>query len=694
MDTPARAAFLCSSTASFHPPDWACMPVEANSHARLEAFRDSRHCATYMVATQRVNIFGRDQESCDHVLGNPSVSRKHAAVIHDDEGGIYMVDLMSRHGTYVGRKKIPPHDPYLLHDGDVIRFGQSVRVYILKGASSNGSSAPVKKLWGPKLRVPHVRISAVVPKRSPCKPKASSAVTKLVNAVCYGTLKDEKIVKFVTGVLELDHKSRQGVADTLVERLQAKYELYASNVHRNAFVATMALLKQNLCAEEFEDNLDVFTNISQQRNDNIYRADARKLLQAIAAVRLNPNNPQFIDPDLTEEDAGSACPPTANNREGRERSISDEGNKMFMTGHGSPSFPSRSESAGTIGESDHREDIRHNNAVYRTSHYSNECNEELESRSTGDRYEPPTSLVIDDRPKHPPMESVIGSSFNFIGQPPPEANKTNGSAFGFIGDSDPADDSSSRSSFTDQPSGQQASGFVFKHPSVSAEDFLLENPSVVGGDFEDLWESANDESEEWSVDLGSKDAHELDPCELQVFLQAYGLMCVSSEKVVRQQQWHFVAEQVSEGTLFLVDISVMSGFTDMSVTLKWIVNSMIYRNGHVIFMEILKYALNVFAEQFKMRATKAPLPAQQVHEHAQLHEAVHNDAERSVKAHSASYAVSYSASRTASHATSQDDEDHVEDADEEAMSACDYLCESPAIDAEKFEQVWATATEM
>lgn len=26
-----------------------------------------------------------------------------------------MVDLMSRHGTYVAGKKIPPHDPFLLH---------------------------------------------------------------------------------------------------------------------------------------------------------------------------------------------------------------------------------------------------------------------------------------------------------------------------------------------------------------------------------------------------------------------------------------------------------------------------------------------------------------------------------------------------------------------------------------------------
>lgn len=76
----------------------ATVPIEANAHARLEAFRDSRHCATYMIATQLVNVFGRDQESCDHVLGNPSVSRKHAAVIHDNAGGIYVrVDSGASH---------------------------------------------------------------------------------------------------------------------------------------------------------------------------------------------------------------------------------------------------------------------------------------------------------------------------------------------------------------------------------------------------------------------------------------------------------------------------------------------------------------------------------------------------------------------------------------------------------------------
>uniref|UniRef100_H3GCI9 FHA domain-containing protein n=1 Tax=Phytophthora ramorum TaxID=164328 RepID=H3GCI9_PHYRM len=626
MDTPGRAAFLCTSTASFHAPDWACMPVETNSHARLDAFRDNRHCATYMVGTQRVNLFGRDQESCDHVLGNPSVSRKHAAVIHDGEGGIFMVDLMSRHGTYVGRKKIPPHDPYLLHEGDVIKFGQSVRVYILKGAGSDGK-------------------------------------------ICYGTLRDEKVATFITGVLELGDED-----------------------------------KQNLCVGEFEKNLDVFTHISQQRNDNIYRADSRKLLQAIAAVRLDPDNPQFNDVDSTEEDVGSACPPTANNREGRERSMSDEGKKLFLAGHGMP-YPGRTESVGTISDTGrtHRETI--GDPRYQTSHYPSGSDYDdhdggSDSRSMDNGYAPPVSLMIGNGTK-PAVNSGNGSGFNFIGQQASEVTKPSGSAFGFIGSSDPVDDTSSRTSSTEVPSGQSAE-FSPKPPSVAAEDFLLENLSVDNSEFGDMWESANDESEEWSVDLGSVDAHELDPRDLQVFLEAHRLMCVSSKKVAGQQQWLFVAEQKAEGTLFLVDISVMPGLTDMSVTLKWIVNSLLYRNGHVIFMKILKYALHQFAEQAQERVARTPQPPQ-----PHLHDTTQNHVQRqpqngrelepTVKAHPAPYPVSRSVSRTASHATSlDDDEEDAEevDSDEDTMSALDYLAENPAIDAGKFEQVWATASEI
>ncbi|GMF14970.1 unnamed protein product [Phytophthora lilii] len=469
----------------------------------------------------------------------------------------------------------------------------------------------------------------------------------------------------------------------------------------------MALLKQNLCVEELEENLDIFTHISQQRNDNIYRADARKLLQAIAAVRLDPDNPQFNDADSTEEDVGPACPPTANNREGRERSISDEGKKLFLAGHGMP-YPSRTESMGTIGDSGMRETIGHGDPRFQSSHYppSSEYDNHdggSESRSNDNGYAPPISLVIGNGTKQPPVNSGNGSGFNFIAQSAPEVAKPNGSAFGFIGGSDPVDDASSHTSSTDRPSGQPGAGVVPKPPSVSPENFLLEHPSVDGSEFEDMWESANDESEEWSVDLGTVDAHELDPHDLPAFLESYRLMCASIKKIGGQQQWLFVAEQKSEGTLFLVDISVMPGLTDMSVTLKWIVNSILYRNGHVIFMEILKYALHQFARQPHVRVARAPQQLQPQPHHAHAQNPVQNHAPQQngrepepIKVQHSSYAVSHAASLTASHVTSQDDdEDDVDDADDDdAMSARDYLAESPVIDAGKFEQVWATATEM
>ncbi|KAJ8531885.1 hypothetical protein ON010_g14077 [Phytophthora cinnamomi] len=406
----------------------------------------------------------------------------------------------------------------------------------------------------------------------------------------------------------------------------------------------------------------------------------------------------FYKRSRLSEDVGSACPPTANNREGRERSISDEGKKLFLAGHG---FPGRTESVGAIND---RETIGHGDPRYRTSHYPSNSEYdghgvESDSRSMGNGYAPPITMTIGNGAKQPPVISTKQSGFNFIGQAAPEATKPNGSAFGFIGGSDPVDDTSSRASSTDRPSVQSGSGSVSRNSSVSAEDFLLEHPSVDGSEFEDMWESANDESEEWSVDLGTVDAHELDPRILPMFLESYRLMCASSKKVAGQQQWLFVAEQKTEGTLYLVDISVMPGLTEMSVTLKWIVNSLLYRNGQVIFMEILKYALQQFAEQAHELA-RVPLPPQprQVHDQAQnnVQQQPQNGREpEPVKAHSASYPMAHSVSRTASHATSLDDEDDVDDdADEDTMSARDYLAESPVIDAGKFEQVWATATEI
>ncbi|KAJ0408389.1 hypothetical protein P43SY_003115 [Pythium insidiosum] len=518
--TTSRAAFLSTGTADYRPPDWACMPIEANMHARLDAFRESRHCATYMLATKRVNVFGRDQESCDHVLGNPSVSRKHAAVIHDASGGIYLVDLMSRHGTYVNRKKLPPHDPHLLHEGDIVKFGQSIRVYVLKGASAEGTSAPVKKTWGRvKLKAPKVSISAVLPKMN-ARPKYAAHVAKLVSDTCYGHLNEEKTEAFITAVLELGDDERKDAADLLVEKIHAKYELYAAHIHRNAYELTATMLKRNLLVDEFEANLAIITQLSQQRHDSIYRANARKLLQLLAAVRLDPENVHSpvgsysvndSDSVVSADDSVPACPPTSNHAGGRERVLSGEGKRLFLAGH--------ADGSGVPTQGNDEDD------------YSNGHDDNHEDDGPGG-YEPPMAATLSSwrppRPQayNPPTNaehnggyhprndaapaSASSSAFTFMANAPSTTPKAGPSAFGFIAaaqpndehDGDDDDGTTSRTSSTGRRSG---AGFDFMQnggahvtapsvplPRVRFEDFLASYTNIERDEFDEMWESTTE----------------------------------------------------------------------------------------------------------------------------------------------------------------------------------------------------------
>ena len=69
------------------------MPMEKSSASRFEVFRISKNCGNCEIGNKLVSIFGREQESSDFVLANPSISRKHAAVIHCVKGGVYVSDL-------------------------------------------------------------------------------------------------------------------------------------------------------------------------------------------------------------------------------------------------------------------------------------------------------------------------------------------------------------------------------------------------------------------------------------------------------------------------------------------------------------------------------------------------------------------------------------------------------------------------
>lgn len=51
------------------------------------------------------------------------ISRRHAIIQWDNEQ-LYILDLGSRNGSYVNGKKVQPHQPFKLRDGDEMRLGK------------------------------------------------------------------------------------------------------------------------------------------------------------------------------------------------------------------------------------------------------------------------------------------------------------------------------------------------------------------------------------------------------------------------------------------------------------------------------------------------------------------------------------------------------------------------------------------
>ena len=77
------------------------------------------------------NVVGRD-ERCELTLKHLSLSRQHAAFVHHSgEGvGVFLIDLGSRHGTFVEDRRIGAKKPVRIAAGMRIRFGVSVRVCV------------------------------------------------------------------------------------------------------------------------------------------------------------------------------------------------------------------------------------------------------------------------------------------------------------------------------------------------------------------------------------------------------------------------------------------------------------------------------------------------------------------------------------------------------------------------------------
>lgn len=112
-------------------PPWSCRP---RHHFSLEVLKDGLIIDQFDVYDKGAYMFGR-VDLCDFVLEHPTISRFHAVLQFKGNGEAYLYDLGSTHGTFINKNRVSKNVYVELHVGDVIRFGQSSRLYILQGPS-------------------------------------------------------------------------------------------------------------------------------------------------------------------------------------------------------------------------------------------------------------------------------------------------------------------------------------------------------------------------------------------------------------------------------------------------------------------------------------------------------------------------------------------------------------------------------
>ncbi|XP_030547946.1 kanadaptin [Rhodamnia argentea] len=118
----------------------------------LEVLKDGAIIDQLNVHEKGAYMFGR-VDLCDFVLEHPTVSRFHAVLQFNGEGDSYIFDIGSTHGTFVNKNQVKKNVYVDLHVGDVIRFGQSSRLYIFQGPSDlMPPEAEVKVIRDAKMR--------------------------------------------------------------------------------------------------------------------------------------------------------------------------------------------------------------------------------------------------------------------------------------------------------------------------------------------------------------------------------------------------------------------------------------------------------------------------------------------------------------------------------------------------------------
>ncbi|XP_030645287.1 nuclear inhibitor of protein phosphatase 1 [Chanos chanos] len=135
------AANPSTNTPPFECPSWAGKPPPG---LHLDVVKGDKLIEKLIIDEKKFYLFGRNPDHCDFTIDHQSCSRVHAALVyHRHLKRVFLIDLNSTHGTFLGRIRLEPHKPQQVPIDSTMSFGASTRVYTLREKPQSQPSALV-----------------------------------------------------------------------------------------------------------------------------------------------------------------------------------------------------------------------------------------------------------------------------------------------------------------------------------------------------------------------------------------------------------------------------------------------------------------------------------------------------------------------------------------------------------------------
>lgn len=115
---------------SYVQPAWSALPPPGYS---LEVIKNGLVVEEIPLKDREFFRVGRQHDIVDIPMDHGSISRLHAIFNFSKDGALMLIDNKSANGTFINKQRIAPNEYQRLKVGDVVKFGESTRIYVLQG---------------------------------------------------------------------------------------------------------------------------------------------------------------------------------------------------------------------------------------------------------------------------------------------------------------------------------------------------------------------------------------------------------------------------------------------------------------------------------------------------------------------------------------------------------------------------------